>query len=192
MVLICVHSPPTPPLPPPNHLECPCGRGSVTRTRGGWPLVAAVVIQHGKQFTKLQLSDILYRTKSERERGEERVRQGTEPHIQKGNGRWMDAPLAPLAAWLHVPGCLPACLHRVINLKLRFGSFKYSISCEIFRLHRQRHCSEQCTHTHTHRHVNAYGITRMVTVDFCTFEEHLQHICNTGKGCTNLLKVLSM
>lgn len=24
-------------------------------------------------------------------------------------------------------------------------------------------------------------ITRMVTVDFCTFEEHLQHICHAGK-----------
>lgn len=72
MVLICVHTPPTPPLPTPqtNHLECPCGRGSVTRTRGGWPLVAAVVIQHGKQFTKLQLSDILYRTKRARQREE--------------------------------------------------------------------------------------------------------------------------
>lgn len=22
----------------------------------------------------------------------------------------------------------------------------------------------------------------MVTVDFCTFEEHLQHICHAGKG----------
>lgn len=68
MVLICVHPLPPTSLTLPSHLEGPCGRGSVTRTRGGdgWRrlLVAAVVIQHGKQFTKLQLSDILYQTKS--------------------------------------------------------------------------------------------------------------------------------
>lgn len=97
---------PTPTQPP---RVCPCGRGSITRTRGGWPLVAAVVIQHGKQFTKLQLSDILYHTKSER--GQERVRQGTEPHIQKVMAvewtlHWLAACLP--AVCLYVPGCLPA------------------------------------------------------------------------------------
>lgn len=168
----------------------------ITTTLGGWPLVAAVVIQHGKQFTKLQLSDILYHTKSERanERGQEQVRQGTEPHIQKVMAvewtlHWLPACLQFACM------CRVAWLHWVINLKLWFGSFKYSISCEIFRLHRQRHCSGQCTCTyiHMHTHMNAYnenGNCRFLHI-WGTFATHLPH-WQMERGGTNLLKVLSM
>lgn len=83
-----------------------------------------------------------------------------------------------LRAWsaLVQDSALP--VHWVINLKLRFGSFKYSISCEIFRLHEQRHNARAYTY------MSVCNVT-MVTVDFCTFEEDLQHVFHAG----NLLRV---
>lgn len=66
MDLICVHPPPTHTAQPPRVPMWAWQRNKNSR-RWRRLLVAAVVIQHGKQFTKLQLSDILYQTKSKRE-----------------------------------------------------------------------------------------------------------------------------
>lgn len=67
---------------------CYCARMSVSACVPRPPagrLVAAAVIQHGKQFTKLQLSDILYQLQLETKRNKSEVMAHWPPPRPWGN-----------------------------------------------------------------------------------------------------------